>query len=44
MEKHIENREKVKESKQKEYKMGEENWQRKFEDIVRKNKIREREA
>jgi len=38
MEKHDHNREKVQENKQKEYKMCEENWKRKFDDIMRKNR------
>jgi hypothetical protein len=44
MEKHSENREKMQETKLKEYKMIEENWKRRFEDILRKNKVKEREA
>lgn len=44
MERHIANRDKQQESKQKELKMVDENWKRKLDEIVRKNKEREREA
>jgi hypothetical protein len=44
MEKHNANREKRQESKQKEHKMMEENWRRKYEEIIRKNRQKERDA
>ncbi len=44
MDRHIANREKQQEFKQKELKMVDENWKRKLDEIVRKNKEKEREA
>ena len=44
MEQHSENREKLQSSKQKEYQLQEQNWKRRLDDIVRKNKQKQRDA